>query len=91
MAKTTATKATTPTISNSGNLSAVFGKKNYMIMAVGVVFMIIGFVLMMGGRASDPAVFNAAELYSSTRITVAPILILIGLGINLFSILYKDK
>jgi len=91
MSKTTTAKTTTSAPNNNNNLSAVFGKKNYMIMAVGFVFMLIGFVLMMGGRAADPAVFNAAELYSSTRITVAPILILLGLGINLFAILYKDK
>jgi hypothetical protein len=60
-------------------------------MGVGLAFMLLGFILMLGGKTTDPVVFNAAELYSPVRITVAPLLILAGLGINLISILYKSK
>lgn len=79
------------TSTGENNLTAVFGKKNYMILAVGVALMAIGYLLMVGGRAENPAVFNPAELYSSTRITVAPILILLGVAINFYAILAKNK
>jgi len=85
--KNTTTKVAT---SETGT-NAVFGKKNYIIMAVGVAIMALGYLLMLGGRAENPAVFNPAELYSSTRITVAPILILVGIAVNFYAILAKNK
>ncbi len=80
------------TSNETGNaLDAVFGKKNYIILAVGLLFMAAGFLLMLGGKTTDPAVFNPAELYSPMRITVAPILILVGIVINIYAILAKNK
>jgi predicted tellurium resistance membrane protein TerC len=85
------TKNTTSKNSGENNLSAVFGKKNYIIMAAGVALMAIGYLLMIGGRAENPAVFNPDEIYSSTRITVAPILIILGIAVNIYAILAKNK
>jgi len=60
-------------------------------MLGGVGLMILGFILMAGGRSEDPNVFNADEVYSTTRITIAPIVILLGLVALIFSIFRQPK
>jgi hypothetical protein len=47
--------------------------------------------LMSGGKSTDPGVFNTNEVYSTLRITVAPVLILLGLGIEIYAIFKKPK
>jgi len=47
--------------------------------------------LMAGGKSNDPNVFDPKKVYSSTRITIAPILILAGLVIEIFAIFKKPK
>ncbi len=51
----------------------------------------LGLILMAGGKSADPNVFNPDEIYSFTRITLAPILILIGLGMEAYAIFRKPK
>ena len=41
--------------------------------------------------AKDPNVFHKDEVYSTTRITIAPILILAGLVIEIYAIFRKPK
>lgn len=60
-------------------------------MLIGVVILIIGFLLMAGGGSDDPNVFNPDEVYSPRRITIAPIVILIGLGIEIYAIFRQPK
>jgi hypothetical protein len=60
-------------------------------MLAGAAVMIIGFILMAGGRSEDPNVFNTNEVYSTTRITIAPILILAGLVIEIYAIFRNPK
>ena len=67
----------------------LFGRENYKWMLIGVVVMAIGFFLMAGGKSSDPNVFNDNDVYSTTRITIAPILIIAGLIIEIFAIMKK--
>lgn len=69
----------------------MFGRMNYILLAIGLITMVIGFALMSGGATSDPNVFPKEEIYSFKRITLAPIVILIGFIINLVAIFYKDK
>ena len=64
------------------NTSVLFGRENYKWMVIGLVIMAIGFFLMAGGKSSDPNVFNDKDVYSTTRITIAPILIIAGLIIE---------
>ena len=68
----------------------LFSKRNYQIMAVGILFIALGFILMAGGGSDDPAVFNKA-IYNFQRIRLAPTLILIGFAIEVYAILYKNK
>jgi len=69
----------------------LFDKTNLMWMLGGAAIMILGFILMAGGRSEDPNVFNADEVYSTTRITIAPIVILAGLGVLIYSIFRHPK
>ena len=78
-------KQTTPTN------NYLFGKDNYMLMLVGVIILALGFILMVGGKSADPTKFNDAEIYSTTRITIAPILILIGFIVEIFAIMKQPK
>jgi len=69
----------------------LFTKENYKWMLIGLVVMAIGFFLMAGGKSPNPNVFNDAEIYSFRRITLAPILIVGGLVIEIFAIMKKQK
>ena len=71
--------------------AALFDKENYKWMLIGVAVLTLGFLLMAGGRSTDPAVFNTDEVYSTTRITIAPILILAGLAIEVFALFYTPN
>jgi len=64
----------------------VFGKKNYKFMFIGLACIALGFILMSGGGSDDPNVFNP-EIFSWRRIRLAPTIILIGFGIQVYAIL----
>lgn len=66
----------------------VFGKQNYILLIISLAIVFLGYVLMAGGGSDDPNVFSE-EIFSSTRITVAPILIIGGLALGVFAILKK--
>ena len=68
----------------------IFQKKNYKFMLIGIAFIALGFILMAGGGSDDPAVFNP-EIYSWRRIRLAPTLILIGFGIEMYAILLNPN
>ncbi len=69
----------------------LFTKENYMWMLAGLAVMALGFFLMAGGKSSNPKVFNDSDVYSFTRITIAPVLIIAGLVIEIFAIMKKPK
>ncbi len=69
----------------------LWDRTNYIIFIVGILVIILGFVLMSGGRSPDPNVFNPDEIYSFRRITLAPIVVLLGYGIVIFAIFKKRK
>lgn len=75
----------------TANTTSLFDKQNLMLMLLGVGVIALGMILMVGGRSKDPSVFNYDEVYSTVRITVAPILIIIGLGIEIYAIFKKPK
>ncbi len=67
-----------------------FGKINYILVLVGIAFLAIGFMLMTGGSSDDPNVFNE-DMFNFRRITLAPILCLIGFVVELVAIMKKSK
>jgi len=64
--------------------------KNVKIIAIGLLVMIVGFVLMIGGGSSDPNVFNPA-MFNFRRLTLAPIVIIIGIVVILWGIMKTPK
>ena len=69
----------------------LFGKENYIWMLAGIVVIILGFILMAGGKSADPKIFDPKEVYSTTRITIAPLLIIIGFVLEIVGIMKKPK
>jgi hypothetical protein len=64
----------------------IFQKKNYLFMFLGIAFIALGFILMSGGGSDDPEIFST-DIYSFRRIKLAPTLVLIGLGLEVYAIL----
>ncbi len=65
-------------------------KENYILLAIGFAIIILGFVLMIGGRSDDPTVFNE-DIFSFRRITLAPIVVLFGFFFEIYAIMKKPK
>lgn len=68
----------------------IFGKKNFQWMLIGLGVIAFGFILMSGGGSDNPNVFNP-EIYSWRRIRLAPAIILIGFGIEIYAILLNPN
>ena len=71
--------------------STLFTKENYTWMLIGGVVIALAMFLMSGGKSSDPTIFDTKEVYSTTRITIAPILFIAGLIIEVYAIFKKPK
>jgi hypothetical protein len=74
----------------SPNKQPLFRKVNYILVGVGVLFLVLGYILLSGGGSDDPEVFNPA-IYNARRLVVAPILMLIGLVLPIAAIMYRPK
>ncbi len=68
-----------------------FNPENYKLLLIGLGVNILGYILMIGGGAESDNEFNADQLFSTVRITISPILIVLGYGIIFFSIMKKNK
>jgi hypothetical protein len=79
--KTSTVKATAP----------LFTKDNYVWMVAGIAIIALGMLLMSGGKSNNPAAFDQKEVYSTTRITIAPLLIIIGLAVEVVAIFRRPK
>ena len=66
-----------------------FGKTNFILLAIGMAIVVIGFILMAGGGSSQEA-YNP-EIFSARRIKVAPVVCLIGFVSMIFAVMYKPK
>jgi uncharacterized membrane protein len=72
-------------------MNTLFTKENYTWMIIGALVIALGMVLMSGGKNENPAVFDTNVVYSSTRVTIAPILIVVGLLVEVYAIFKKPK
>lgn len=75
---------------NQAKEGFALSKINYIGLAFGLVLIIAGFFLMSGGATENPDEFNP-EVFSTTRITVAPILVLLGFAVNIAAVMIKPK
>lgn len=69
----------------------LFDRVNFYLMFAGMALLLLGFILMAGGKSPDPHVFNESEIYSFRRITLAPILILAGFVVEIVAIMRVPK
>ena len=85
-------KKSTPVYGNKKQKKSIplFGMVNYILMVVGVVVLFIGYITLMGGGTDNPTEFSEA-IFSSRRMVVAPILMLLGLVIEIFAIMYHPR
>ncbi len=67
----------------------IFGKQTYIWLGGGFLLIVLGFLLMTGGRGEDPTVFDETVIYSWRKITLAPIIILSGLCVVTYAIFKK--
>jgi len=73
------------------NPGFALGKENYLYLIIGFMIIIVGFVLMIGGKSNDPNVFNEKEIFSFRRITLAPLVVLFGFAFEIWAIMKKPK
>lgn len=71
--------------------SLPLSKKNYYLIAISAAICTIGYMLMSGGGTDDPTEFNAEELYSFRRITLAVIVVVFGHAMMIYAIMFRDK
>ncbi|MCC6180952.1 MAG: DUF3098 domain-containing protein [Bacteroidia bacterium] len=71
-------------------MKTTFGKQNYQILIGGFVLIVLGYLLMIGGGSEDPNVFNPA-IFDTQRITIAPMLCLLGFVAIIFAIMWRPK
>lgn len=70
--------------------SMALSKENYKLMLIGLGIILLGFILMGGGGSDDPNVFDES-IFSFTRITLAPIVVLAGFCFEIYAIMKKPK
>lgn len=63
---------------------------NYKLLAIGFGVIVLGFLLMIGGKSENPTEFNP-EIFSFRRITLAPMLVLGGFLFEIFAIMYRGR
>lgn len=82
-------RASASTAGAKGGVEFIFDKKNYYFMLGGIALMALGFILMLGGNMPSPDVWEPERIYSFRRVTLAPMLILAGLGLEVYAIFKK--
>lgn len=68
-----------------------FDRVNYRLLLIGIGIVILGYVLMSGGGSGDPNMFDATEVFSTRRITVAPLVCLVGYVFVAYAIMRKSR
>ena len=68
----------------------LFGKRNFKFLLFSLALIATGFVIMSGGGSEDPNVFNH-EIFSFSRIRLAPTIVLMGFGLAIYAILTSRK
>ena len=75
-------------LSNENDNKMPLTMKNYLLIAIGVVIIILGFVLMAGGDSATAEEFNQ-NIFSFRRITLAPIVVIAGFAFEIYAILKR--
>ena len=75
---------------SKGNRAPLFRTMNYILMGVGLVLLIVGYLCLRGGAVEDPNIFDG-EIFNNTRLVVAPILMFLGLATEIVAIMWHPR
>ena len=75
---------------NTEDTGFAIPKRNVLYIIAGFVVMLLGYALMSGGGSDDPNVFNE-EMFSFRRTVLAPVVIIIGMVVEIWAIMYVGK
>lgn len=75
---------------NASSHDFAFTRENYKWVIIGLAFIALGFILMIGGGSDNPDVFSY-QIFSFQRWTLAPLLVLTGYVIEIYAIMKKGK
>jgi hypothetical protein len=81
---------TSNTIFGKRQDTLLFTKAHFKFMLIGVAFILGGLLLMTGGAQKDPNVWDPQVIYNPRIVTLAPIVILIGLGLQIYAIFLRS-
>lgn len=79
---------TPPATKDNSGSGFVFDKENYRLLLIGIGFLVVGFILMVGGRSDSPDYFNYG-MFNFQRLTLSPILLIVGYVIGIFAIMKR--
>ncbi len=85
-----AAKSSGPSVFGQRNDALIFGRETYKWMLIGLGIMAVGFLCMSGGSMPSPDVWDESIIYSTTRTVIAPFLIMVGLGVQVYAIFKKS-
>lgn len=75
-------KISTPEVKKDAqNNKMVFEKLNYVLLGASLIVLVIGFAMMSG----------TTDIYNSTKVTIAPIIVMLGFTLGIVAIFYKGK
>ncbi|OWY16295.1 DUF3098 domain-containing protein [Sphingobacteriales bacterium UPWRP_1] len=69
----------------------LFGKKNFLIVLIGIGLILLGYLVMIGGASTDANVYPEAQIYGFRRTILAPVLVLLGFAAQIVAIFYPVK
>jgi uncharacterized membrane protein len=81
----TAQRAKTPSFTPK-HTELIFGRTNYFLMLIGLALIGLGLVTMSGGAMPDPNTWDESLIYNSRRIVVGPLIIVVGLVVEVVAI-----
>lgn len=84
--KPTTTRTAQADSASAGASSLIFGRENYKWVLIGIVLIAVGMALMSGGSMPSPDVWDDSIIYSHRRLTLGPLVILAGLGVEIYAI-----
>ena len=87
VAKRAKTKAV---VANAPEATFIFGRINYIYMIAGAACLALGLALMSGGAMPDPDTWDPSIIYSFRRITLAPMIMIVGLILLIFAIFKRQ-
>ncbi len=73
---------------HEGRNAFPFERRNYLFFLLGIALLVVGYLLMSGGGVEDPNEFSEA-IFSTRRITLAPLTVMAGYGVIFYSILKR--